>query len=174
MITLLGAWLGRLLWPAIAAGLCSITAFLYGVNLGYARGTAERAAALAKAQAQANAATARRIVRGTVTGERREQDRAAIERVFTTLATEADHEAPDPVDACELPAARLRRWAAANAGAADAGAPAGQPDGGAAAPAAPGVGPDEGPGSQPPGGGAGLPPAGQPALPAAGVDGDQP
>lgn len=52
-------------------------------------------------------------------GDSIEKKRRQIDTVFQTLDKEAAHDAPHVVDDCELPADRLRRWRAANAGTLD-------------------------------------------------------
>jgi hypothetical protein len=175
------AWLGSrwaawkaLAWAAVAVPAVAAAGWAVGRHDGaaacqarYERQAREQGAA-GHAKVVLDAQTA--IARSQASGAAREVQRERIDARFRQLDRKAAHAAPDPVDACVLPAERLRDWNAANAGAsADLGATAEQPDDAASNAASSSLGPDARPGGQPPGGGAPLSPAGQPALPPAAV-----
>jgi len=127
------------------------------------------------AQAVATKASAD-ITRGQAAGASFEGARTRIQRHFQRLENEARHAPPSPVDQCELPAARLRLWIAANAGPGDTtgtdqGAPASQSAAAAEAAAGTPVGADARPGSQPPAGGADVSRTGGAAVRAAELPG---
>lgn len=125
-----------------------------------------------KSQGQVITKAGADIKRADTVGRAREADSAHVDAFFNRLAEEAHHAPTDAVDSCVLPAERLRLWAAANAGAFDYGAAAGQRDGTASSAAAAALWPGARLGGQPPGGGQGLSPARQPVLPAAAAPGD--
>jgi hypothetical protein len=110
------------------------------------------------------------IDRADKAGRAFEGARTRISSIYQRLDNEARHDTPDPIDRCVLPAERLRRWSAANAGPVpattgpDQGAAASRADRTAPATPAADLGPDPRPGSQPPSGGPGLPPDGGPTL----------
>lgn len=124
-------------------------------------------------QEQANAVARKQIARATATGAAREADRSHVNAVFDRLNEEAQHDAIAPTDddSCTLPAERLRRWAAANAGGADKGSTIAEPDGPASSPASAFVWPHARLGSQSPRSGPALSPVGESALPVVAVPG---
>jgi hypothetical protein len=165
-------------WLLLAAPVLILGAALVGLALGWRWGQSECVAAASRAQSrafeQAVADAVKQLQRGQRSAAKREAQLDRIDAFFDRLDQEAARDAPAAVDDCVLPAERLRRWAAANAGTADAGAAAGHPDGAAAPAAAAGVGADAGPGVQPPGGGAAVPPSGESTVSAAGAPGGGP
>lgn len=131
------------------------------------------AAASTASQAQAD------IARGNQAAADNARAQTRIVTIYRNLESEARHVSPDPVvDACVLPAERLRIWLAANAGPstvdpADQSAAPGQPHAAASAAAATHIGRDARPGAEPPSGGASVPPTGGAAVRAAAAPGDR-
>lgn len=130
------------------------------------------AAASTASQAQAD------IARGNQAAAYNARAQNRIVTIYRNLESEARHVSPDPVDACVLPAERLRIWLAANDGPgavdpADQSAAAGQPHAAASAAAATNIGRNARPGVEPPAGGASVPPTGGAAVRAAAAPGDR-
>jgi hypothetical protein len=136
------------------------------------------AAAQVASQAQAD------ITRGNQASTANERAQTRIVTIYRTLESEARRvqstSQSDPVlDACVLPAQRLRIWAAANAGPASAADPAdqsaaaSQPHPAAPAAASTDIGRDARSGAEPPPGGPGLPPTGGALLQPAAQPGDR-
>ena len=74
-----------------------------------------------------------KLAQNQVTGHAVEVKRQKIQSIFKKLDREAANDAPHAVDLCVLPAERLQRWRAANAGgSADAGTAASESDPGTA------------------------------------------
>jgi hypothetical protein len=159
------------LWALMALALSMIGYVLVKLPAHYkAIGRAECQAAVNAKSAQTVAQATSQVIdqakqdisRAQQSGTAFERAHTRIQRHFNALEERAAHEAPSPVDQCELPAARLRLWKSANDGrghdtAADQGATAPEPDGSAPAAASAPVWPHAGPGSQPPQGGTGVP-----------------
>lgn len=175
-VAYLKAQLSRWAAPLVLLALVASTfgGYRHGVDVAATRCAAATAGAQMQGHQQAASAAQVAITKGVAVGRVREVFRADLDRTFDTFIQEAAREPPTAVDDCVLPDERLRRWADANAGAADSSAPTSEPNDATSAPTGPGLRPRARPGSQPLGGDQGLPPAGEPALPAADVSGPAP
>ncbi|MBY0236116.1 MAG: hypothetical protein K2W93_14140 [Burkholderiaceae bacterium] len=151
----------------------AFAAYMTGRSDGAAQCVATQSTQVQAAQAKANTNTRKGITRAAATGHAREADRSRVDARFDLLAEEAHHDPIAPVDddSCVLPAERLRRWAAANAGGADPGASAAEPDGAASSAASALVWSHARLGGQPPRGDPSVSPAGEPVVPSAAVPG---
>ncbi len=169
-------------WFAVVAGVSVVAAIAWSYAAVYAAGEqsgvsnceAKQAKTTAEAQTKADQKVKGSVKRAADTSTQREANRAALDTVFNQLEMEQRNAPPDPIDACVLPAERLRAWANANAARADNDTATGQLDDRAAAIAATGLGTSAGLRGQPPASGAPVPPAGGAALRSDGFFGSTP
>lgn len=166
----------------ISLGLAVSRGNKQALQTGQALCASASASAAAAATASAAASTASQaqadIARGNQAATDNARAQTRIVTIYRNLESEARHVSPDPVDACVLPAGRLRIWLAANAGPgtvdpADQSATPGQSHAAASAAAATDIGLDARSGAEPPSGGASVPPTGGAAVRAAAAHGDR-